>query len=289
MIDKIFNPEVIADQLYNLGINPGDTLLININMSEFGIINQYKKKDYVKLFLDYLGEEGTLVALAYTPAKFSITNKDLPFFDGNQRATTGAFPNQMLKYAGAYRTLHPTNSVVAIGKNADYITRNIDENSGAYDFLRRVINLDGKVLLIGMMNYPGFVTHLVQADLKLYKHYWHRFFYKVRLGNKVHVCLDPGGCSLGFDKLYGTYIKNGALLSGYINGAYSLSIKAKVAYKLDYEILIKSRDFLNCGNKECFHCQSGQWRSIWNLPFYLLRRILRDNFYLRKLIKTLLN
>ncbi len=196
-------------------------------------------------------EGGTIVALAFTPVKFSLTNKDLPYFDGTQPAYTGFFPNAMLKDKDSLRSKHPTNSVVAIGKKAKEFVNGLDENGGAYDFARRAIEMDAKLLLIGMADYPGFLTHLVEQDLKFYTQYWNRYFLKVQLKDKVFKRLDPGGCSSPFGRLYTEYIKHEALRIGFVNKAYSLCIDASKAYEIDYTIISKNPNLLICDNTNC--------------------------------------
>lgn len=133
----------------------------------------------------------------------------------------------MLKDKDAYRSKHPTNSVVAIGNKAKIFVDGLNEYGGAYDFARRALEMDAKILLIGMSDYPGFLTHLVEQDLKLYRQYWYRFFLKVKTKNGIYKRLGPGGCSSTFGKLYCEYIRCEALRVGLVNNAYSLCIDAK--------------------------------------------------------------
>lgn len=77
----------------------------------------------------------------------------------------------MLSHPKAFRSKHPTNSYVAIGKNAKYIFGNHDENSGSYEPIRKIVELEGKMILIGCVeSSPGFTTtHLAEVDLGLHK------------------------------------------------------------------------------------------------------------------------
>lgn len=63
--------QVIHKQLEVLGILPSDTVLINIDITKFGLIEGFKRSDYVNIFKKYfIKEGGTFVALAFTPLKF---------------------------------------------------------------------------------------------------------------------------------------------------------------------------------------------------------------------------
>lgn len=283
LIKNNFKKENFFKDMQSLNIKKGDTLFINCNLEKFGIIHEFKRVDYVNLFLEYLGTEGTLVALAYTGAGKSIfNNKNLPFFDGTQKANTGAFSNIMLKHPKATRSMHPSNSIVAIGNNAEFITKNHNQNSGAYSFIKQLIELNCKVLLIGMNDFPGFVTHKVEEDLKLYTQYWDRFFFKVKLkDDKIFYRKDPGGCSSTFGRLYQYYIEEEKLLIGYINDTYSLSINAIDAYSIDLKIIKNNPNILICDNPNCYRCRVSRWRTIWRVPFFITKKVLQKYIFKR--------
>ena len=271
-----FNIDAFFSELAALDVKPHDTVLINLSLEKFGLVTGFKRADYVNIFKQYFAQGGgTFVALAFTRPKFSVLNRRLPFFDGTQPAYTGAFANAMLKDKKSYRSQHPTNSVVAIGPNAKHIVSGLDENAGAYEFARRVIEMKGKILLMGMSDYPGFVTHLVEQDLKLYRQYWHRFFLKVQVKDKVFTRMDPGGCSSTFGRLYPEYIKQEVLNIGWVRGAYTLSIDARKAYEIDYQVVSQNPKILICDSLDCAACRVFRWKKIWWLPFFILRKIVK--------------
>jgi aminoglycoside N3'-acetyltransferase len=274
-MNVLFDKEKFHDELKNMEIYPNDTVLINLNISKFGLFKGFKKSDYVQIFKEYFSQDGTFMALSFTYAKMSLRNRNLPYFDGTQLSNTGAFSNAMLKDADSVRSLHPTNSVVAIGKYAKELTEGIDDTAGAYEFVERLVERKGKVLLIGMGEYPGFITHGVEARLGLYKQYWNRFFIKVKLDKKIFTRLDPGGCSSTFGMLYPEYIKNEILVVNRINGAYSLSIRADLAYEIDLNYLRKNPNALICDNSDCLKCRLFRWKTIWKLPFFIWKYLFK--------------
>lgn len=274
-----FDKTKFHEDLKCLGIMPHDTVLINLNIEKFGLLKGFKRSDYVGIFIDYFEQGGGMFfSLAFTPSSFSISNKNIHYFDGTQPAYTGAFPNAMLKNKNSFRSTHPTNSIVAIGHGAKEFVEGLDERSGAYTFARKLIEKEGKVLLIGMVDYPGFLTHLVEQDLKLYKKYWNRFFLKVKLKNSVYKRKDPGGCSKTFERLYPEYIKQEALRIGTVNNAYSLAIDAVDAYRIDYAVVSKNPAILICNDKKCHRCRLFQWKYIWKLPLFVMGKIVSKTF-----------
>ena len=51
---------------------------------------------------------------------------------------------------------------------------------------------------------------------------------------------ENGGCSMGFGNFYKDYVLHSKLNAGFIGDAYSLMIKAKDAYDIEYPILEKN-------------------------------------------------
>jgi len=81
----------------------------------------------------------------------------------------GALPQKMMEMQESRRSRHPTCSFVAIGKNAELVTTGHGPQSPAYEPVRKIIDLHGKMALVGCVSSsPGFTTaHLAESDLGL--------------------------------------------------------------------------------------------------------------------------
>ena len=158
--------ETLKNDFINLGITQGDTVLIRGNLGKVGRI---KKEIFLKSLLDVVGPNGTIVTLGFTKAfPFYKVDKDF-IFDLQTKPNTGALGSIFLNHPQAQRSCHPTNSYIAIGKNAQYILENHDENSLIYDPMKKLIELNAKMLIFGIIeDSPGFTTvHLAQQELGL--------------------------------------------------------------------------------------------------------------------------
>ena len=187
----------------------------------------------------------------------------------------------MLKHPKAIRSSHPTNSYVAIGKNAEYILDEHDYNSGAYEPVRKIIELNGKMILIGCVeSSPGFTTtHLAEVDLGLHKKIifpsLNGVFFKENEEIKIFKRKDLGSCSSTFYKFYGFYIKNELLTQGFIGDAYSILIDANKAYMLDLSILKNNPKITLCTKKTCMLCRARRWDNLIDMPLFLVRKIFK--------------
>jgi aminoglycoside N3'-acetyltransferase len=229
--------------------------------------------------LEAVGAEGTIVGLSFTDGFFVKKNKNI-VFDGTNKSYTGAFSNTMLSHPRVMRSTHPTNSYVAIGKNAKYILENHDENSGAYEPIRKIVELGGIMVLIGCVeSSPGFTTtHLAEVDLGLHKRIifptLNGTYYKKNDAIKLFKRKDLGSCSSTFYKFYGHYVKNELLQQGYVGNAYSISINAKKAFELDLKILKANPKITLCDNSSCMLCRARRWDNLKDMPMYFLKYVL---------------
>lgn len=246
-------------QMKFLGVNPGDTLLLRADLSEIYKPHFFlKKREYLDLFLNYLGDSGTLVALAFNPI---IRGRDLPTYDIATIPYTGSLSKLMVKDSRAIRSEHPLESFVAIGKNASFLMSGHSLETASFFPIEKMIAVDAKMLVVGCLNNsPGFTTvHYVQHKLGLSKKVLcvdsDKAFYLDSLGNRrTYVSKEIGGCSRGFDKFYPLYLQAGVLRAGFLGNAYSLGITMKDAVYLESEILTKNERFFCCDNKDCWFC-----------------------------------
>ena len=283
----MYSFQELKNQLISLGIKKGDTLLIRADLGTIGKLKTKERRDYINFILDVVGIEGTIVGLSFTSSFFIKRNKDI-VFDSTSKSYTGSFANLMLNHPEAIRSTHPTNSYVAVGKNAKYILMGHNEDSGAYEPIRKIMELDGKMLLIGCVgSSPGFTTiHLAEVDLGLHKRIifptLNGAYYKKNNEIKLFKRKDLGSCSSSFYKFYGFYLKNEILTQGYIGNAYTIIVKAKEAYLIDRQILKTNPKITICDDLTCMLCRSRRWDNLSDLPRFLLTQIIPKIFKKRK-------
>ncbi len=284
----MYSIEKLKSDLENIGIKKDDTLLIRADLGAIGKLETKKRGDYINFMLEAVGEEGTIIGLSFTNGFFINKNKNI-VFDGTNKSYTGAFANTMLQHPKAMRSMHPTNSYVAIGKNAEYILKDHDETSGAYEPIRKIVELNGKMILIGCVeSSPGFTTtHLAEVDLDLHKRIifptLNGAYYKKGEKVKLFKRTDPGSCSSTFYKFYGHYVKNELLQQGYVGNAYSIMVDAKKAFDLDIEILNSDPKITLCDNPSCMLCRARRWDNLIDMPIFVLKEVIPNLF--RRLFK----
>ncbi len=141
--------EQLNQDLAALGVQPGDSILMHSSFKSLGGIEE-GAKGFFEAFLALLGEEGTLVlpALSYE----SVT-KESPYFDQLKTPSCiGYLPEYFRTQAASIRSLHPTHSCSAVGKNADFLCKEHYRDRtpvGPHSPFARLPLVNGKILILG--------------------------------------------------------------------------------------------------------------------------------------------
>ncbi len=250
----------LINDFLELGLKKDDTVFIRGNLGKVG---QLKPRNiFLDALFDVIGEGGTVVTLGFTKS-FPFYKVDKKYiFDKDTLPETGALGKLCLKYKGAKRSSHPTNSFIAIGQNANLIINNHDQNSLLYDPIKKLIDLNAKMIIFGIIDEsPGFTTvHYAQQKLGLTKQSLFKNLFRVYYRNqsnevKIYKKSDVGGCSSGFGKFYQHYVANNLLKVGNIGKSSALILNAKEAYALEYKLIESNNSFHFCDNPLCVSCR----------------------------------
>lgn len=151
----------IALDAQKLGIIKGDTVFVHSSLRSIGKVNP---KDVINGLMNAVGEEGTLV---FPALSYMHSNPSNPVFDYYQTpSNVGALPEYFrTSVQGVLRSMNPTHSCCALGKNAQFVTsgHHLDKTPcGENSPFRRVMQLGGKILFIGCGMGPNTSMHAVE-------------------------------------------------------------------------------------------------------------------------------
>ena len=155
----------IVSGLRGLGLRPGDRVLAHSSLSSFGYV-EGGAPAVIDALLDAVGPEGTVLVPTLTGDE-ALSPENPPRFDPRSSPCwTGRIPETLRMRPDAIRSLHPTHSVAAIGRDAESLTREhidsitpCDERS-PYGKLAELPN--GYVLLIGVSYQSLTLLHHVE-------------------------------------------------------------------------------------------------------------------------------
>jgi aminoglycoside 3-N-acetyltransferase len=163
-----------------LGLRDGDCVCVHVAMSALGLVIGGPRA-IIEGLIDATGGAGTVMMPAFSgdlsdPAEwrhppvaaglFDEIRDQIPAFDPVRTPTRGigAVAEYFRNYPGVRRSLHPQSSFAAFGAVAEMLTSDhpFDDRFGLASPLGRLVNMKGKVLLLGAPFDTISLFHLTQ-------------------------------------------------------------------------------------------------------------------------------
>lgn len=156
--------QALCDDLKQLGIAPGDTLMVHAAVSRVGpLLNG--PDALIGAIIDAVGEHGTLMAYADWDARYEDLLDEngtvpeqwrphIPPYDplcSRAIRDNGVFPEFLRTTPGAVRSASPGASVVALGAKADWLIADhaLDYGYGEQSPFAKLVEIGGKIAMIG--------------------------------------------------------------------------------------------------------------------------------------------
>lgn len=279
--------EAFRSHLIELGIDFGDVIFIAADIMRLGYFNENRQNtldDIVGVLISLIGSEGTLVIPAYTDTFYKFSKKPDVVFSESVRSNSGNLANHLLNYPGALRSKHPTNSLVAIGKQAEFILSGHDEKSLCYTPLLKIIELGGKNLMLACFDkfsLAPMALHAAQEKLGYSVNHWQSGLiqsYYFKNGKKLlFTRIDIGGCVSGAHKLLGYHFMMDAIKILKFGSATSALIDTHKSYNIFVSILKRNPEILKCDDIYCHDCYGSKIynprKYIWHWLSFIFRKI----------------
>lgn len=161
-----YTKEYLTQQLREAGLRDTDTILIHSSMKAIGEV-EGGADAVLDVWMGYFAR-GLLLLPTHTWAQMSV---DHPVYDPEKEAScVGLLTNLFRQRPGVVRSLHPTHSVAAYGRDAAaYVAGEENCNTpctpgGCYDRLRQA---GGKILLVGVGHERNTFIHSVEEVLNV--------------------------------------------------------------------------------------------------------------------------
>jgi len=255
----------LKEQLIILGVKNGDIIFIAADLLKLGYFNKDVNNtlnDIIKLLISLVGDEGTLVIPAYTEVFLRFRKNKKVCFSTKSLPTSGSLSIGFMSYPGVKRSQHPTNSVFAIGKYADFIIEGHDEYSSSYLPFRKIVELKGKNLMLACFldsKKAPMAIHAAQESLGFTNSHWligmyQTYYYNLEGKLRLFTRWDIGGCTAGAHKMLGYHFFSEAIKVSATGNSYSALICTQKSFKIFYDVLKTNPKILRCDNLNCHHC-----------------------------------
>jgi len=178
---KIVVKRDIAGALEQVGVRPGQAVMVHTSLSSLGFVCGGPQV-IIEALTEAVGENGTIMMPAQSwknldpeagvhwqePKEWwQIIRDNWPAYDRDITPTNtmGATAEMFRRWPGVLRSGHPARSVAAWGKYAEYLTKNHDLSNifGDGSPIGKLYELDGYVLLIGVGYDKNTSLHLADA------------------------------------------------------------------------------------------------------------------------------
>jgi aminoglycoside N3'-acetyltransferase len=166
----IITRAIVEKDLENLGLQRGDSIFLHSSLKSIGYV-EGGAPTVIDAIIEVLGSSGTLIVPTYSLKKSMYkTCLDKKYIFDPHTATTqlGIIPATFLHYPDVCRSIHPTHSVSAIGKNARYITEahHLATSTFGHDSpWDRLMKLNGKILSIGLKMGRNTFSHVLEDKM----------------------------------------------------------------------------------------------------------------------------
>ena len=246
--------ERIVSDLKKLGLKEGDNVLLHSSLKSMGFV-EGGAKTVIQAIIEVVSSSGTLIVPTYSGAGTmygTCQAKDYVFDPRSSSTELGSIPVTFLRLFNKHRSIHPTHSVSAVGKNAKFITEGHHTAVSTYGTdspWDRLMKIDGKLMGLGVGIWPIPLFHVLE-DMEL-----DRFPLPVRMketymlkckdwfGNHLEVPvtpLDPKYAKIRIDQksrqdlkdyFWKAFILAGVLTVGNVGEATSWLASANAFYK----------------------------------------------------------
>ena len=164
------NKKDLYNCFYEIGIRPGDSLLVHSSLSKIGFVEN-GAVDVVDSLLDIISDEGDLLmpSSANGLLQIDFVKKNEVFDVKNTPSVLGSITENFRKRDGVRRSLNYLEPVCAYGKNAKYLTEGHFGEVSPYTKLSpfyRLTELNGKILYLGVdLDNAGTSLHVLEDSV----------------------------------------------------------------------------------------------------------------------------
>lgn len=142
----------IISSLQELGLKPGDVVNVHSRLYTIGQLDGITADEIASSYRDaiqtVIGKDGTIVVPTYTT---SFGRYGTPFILEESPSEFGIFSEHIRQTSGSVRSLHPIQSLSALGKYAQALAGEHPPWNVGYDTIwDRMLNLNAKVISLGI-------------------------------------------------------------------------------------------------------------------------------------------
>lgn len=255
-----------------MGIEEGDRVALGVSLKSIGYV-EGGPDALLDALLESVGEDGTIFFPAHTmgfrlyllkPGKRirmsdgrTFSPWDCVFDPDTTPPLTGLVPTTLWRREGSFRSRHPINSIVAVGKDARYLTSQHDERASPFSPYSTLADMGGKALFIGLNGRLVGLRHRAQKLAGLTEGFpeLNGVRYRRRDGTIALYKRGPSGCVKELPRLNRDLFQRRVLHRGKLGEAECLTGKADEILECLSNGLRSNPERVICGDPRCLWCR----------------------------------
>ena len=251
----------IEEDLRRLGVGDGDHVGLGISFRKIGHVRG-GPQTFIRAIMTVVGPMGTIMIPSYSTGRTRMDdgeNRRETHFDPERTpAYTGIVPETLRQHESAVRSRHPRCSVVALGRQARFLTESHDPYAPAYAPYSRLAECKGKVLSIGIGDHLVGFRHEAQnlaglLDVVPLRSRMRFLAEDGHIGTAVR--RDPGGCATRLPKLTKNLREMGLVTDGKIGDAEAVLVDAEKGLQALTQLLMTDPTLNLCDRVSCLWCR----------------------------------
>lgn len=238
-------------QLAAMGLRPGDNVMLHSSMKAIGNV-EGGAETVIDAFAEYF-DGGLLMAPTHTWKQMSA---EYNLFDpATEPSCTGIISNLLMKRPDACRSLHPTHSIAALGRDAAAYVRGDEDLHTPCDprgCFGRLRDIGGKILLAGVTHARNTYIHSIEESFDIPERFTAEpVLFRVKMPDGSlkpvemyrHYNRKMAHISEAFDKLADRYLESGAAVKTVLGEASCILCDARRLFEVTGEVLSRQPDF----------------------------------------------
>lgn len=244
--------ESIIQDLHGLGVRPGDSILVHTSLKQVGYVDGGPAA-FIHALSETVGPSGTILFPCLTGRRENSA-EDPPPFSARTTPTTmvGVVPETSWRMANAVRSAHPTHSVAAFGRQAEWFCADHEKCTspcGMGSPYHKLATSAGKILLVGCSHSSNTSLHMIEEIAGVPYHLLPgraRYFITDWHGDQVEVDTPFHSWSFkrNFDIVSSFAYGRGFQVEGFVGSAKSILVSAQSLMVLLLAELAKNPTFL---------------------------------------------
>ncbi len=246
-----YTKDILKEQLKQMGLVGNEAIMVHSSMKAIGDV-EGGADTVVDVFMEFF-EEGLFMTPTHTWKQMS---EEYNVFDPvTEPGCVGIIPNIFMKREGVVRSLHPTHSIAAYGKEARKFVIGEEKMTtpcgvgGCWDRLREV---NAKILLVGVNHVKNTFIHSVEEVFDVPERFTDKpTLFKIKMPNGElrevnmyrHYNRTTDHISESFEKMGAGYLETGAATKAQLGDARCLLCDANKLFDVTAKILKKE---INC-------------------------------------------